>query len=416
VGLCSGLALVLKPEFIVAAGLLVAAGFAFRRRADLSVRAAEVMVGVLAALLPMLLFTLWLLRGFPFAAAIRWANQAWLAPLLEGGQAQVWKGFLGTDAPARNLAAVAVATLLFWAGAGVTWFGARQWVRGRLAAAPLAVVPSLLVLVFVDWLRAPLVLPGTLLLVVGLRGWAALKGGPLRWASPPLALLLGLAGLALLARMLLQPRVQHFGFYQAALAAMIVVAELVEWLGRAARGSRLSRLVVPGTLGLLILGAAVDLQSRSRGIFNLRTQAVGEGRDRFLALAAPQDELPAFIDAAVREIERLPPGRLLVIPEGLMLNYLVRRASPVTEWIFIDLTLAQGKEQRLVRNLAQSPPDYVVLVSRDLREHGILRFGAPGQLGAELMGLLRADFRVRQQWGGDPFDLETQGLLLLERK
>lgn len=415
VGLLFGLALVLRPEVILAAVFLVAAGLVLRRRAGLGLRAAEVTAGGAAALLPMLFFTLWLQRGFSFTSALRWANQAWLAPLFEGGSAYIWKGFLGTDAPVQNLAALGVATLLFWAGSFATWFGARQWRRGLIVAAPLAVVPSLLALAAVDWTRTASVLPLTLLLMVAMRSRAALKRPAATGSVPPLAWLLGLAAFALLSRMLLQPRVYHYGFTQAALAAMLVVAELAHWLGCATRGSRLPRWVVLGSLGLVIVGAAVDLQSRSRGIFNLRTQAVGQGRDRFLALAPPHDELPAFLDAAVRELGRLPPGRVLVIPEGLMVNYLARRISPASEWSFFDLTLAQGKEQRLVRELAASPPRFVVLLSRDLREHGILRFGAAGQPGAELMAFIRANFRVRQRWGGDPFDRDARGVVLLER-
>jgi hypothetical protein len=121
------------------------------------------------------------------------------------------------------------------------------------------------------------------------------------------------------------------------------------------------------------------------------------------------------VGQVVHELSGLPAqDQTLVVPEGLMINYLARRQSPLPEWIFIDLTLGGSAEASLVERLAGRLPEHVVLISRDLREHGIARFGEPGQPGAKLMELFRRDYRLRAQWGGDPLDPADRGALILD--
>lgn len=414
-GLLCGLCLILKPEFMLASGLVMVAAVGMRWRLGKPVRPAEILAWMLAALAPMAFFLGWFWRHVPLSAAFRSANQAWWTVLVQGVHTQVWQSFAGTDAPVNHLVSLLLASATFLGGVVLLWLGARLIARGVVAGALLVALPCALAVSQVDWMRAASFVPLTLLLVVAARLVGLFRPGRSAWLGrDSLGLLLSLAALALLARMFLNPRVYHFGFYQAALATMVVVAELIALLRRAASTSRIAVGVTSACLGLVLCAACADLHLRARQFYSLRTLPVGAGRDQFLAFSPRQDADGLMVKSVVEELHRLPSeGRLLVVPEGLMVNYLARRKSPVVEWIFIDLTLANGAETRLVERLAADPPDYVVLLSRDLREHGIARFGASGQPGHELLAYFGRRYRILRQFGGDPFDVDTRGAWLM---
>ena len=174
--------------------------------------------------------------------------------------------------------------------------------------------------------------------------------------------------------------------------------------------------MILASTGLVLLAACSGIFLRSQSLYVQRTFAVGTGRDQFLAFAPARDASGILVGQVVEKLRRRPAhDRTLVVPEGLMINYLTRRQSPLAEWIFIDLTLAGGAEERLVAKLAADPPESVVLVSRDLREHGITHFGAPGQPGSKMLDFFRQHYWPSHRFGGDPLDPEAQGAWILDR-
>jgi len=90
------------------------------------------------------------------------------------------------------------------------------------------------------------------------------------------------------------------------------------------------------------------------------------------------DETGLLVNWAVERLRTIPPrATLLVLPDGVMINYLSRRERPVPD--------AFADENLYVRQLGRSPPDYVIWITRDLREHGIAQFGAPGNQGDKIL-------------------------------
>ena len=414
-GFVCGLTLILKPEFILASGLVVMTAVGMRRLRKLPWQWRDLLAWSLGALTPMAIFVGWFWRQAPFAVAFRWANQAWWTVLVEGVHAQVWKGFSGTDAPKHHLLALLATSAALWVGVGLLWTGVRLMARGTVAGALLIAMPCALALLRVNWMQSAWCVPLTLLLVIAARIASAIVPNRCSWSGrDEMGLLLALVAFALLVRMFLNPRLYHFGFYQAALACMVVVAELAGLLRRAAGKSRMAAAVTLGCTGLVLCGACLDLHLSAREIYSLRTLPVGEGRDQFLAFSPKQDAEGLMVQNVVEELRRLPrQSRVLVLPEGLMVNYLARRKSPLNEWIFIDLTLANGAETRLVNRLAVDPPEHIVLLSRDMREHGITRFGASGQPGHKMLIYIQDHYRILRRFGGDPFDVSTRGAILL---
>jgi hypothetical protein len=110
------------------------------------------------------------------------------------------------------------------------------------------------------------------------------------------------------------------------------------------------------------------------------------------------------------------PGQtLLVLPEGEMINYLARMPSPVAPFFFYSFALSGGREAALVNQLSEHPPDWVVIISRDLREYGIGRYGeAPGE-GQSILGWVSENYQREMAVGGDPLDVGQAGGVLLKR-
>ena len=203
------------------------------------------------------------------------------------------------------------------------------------------------------------------------------------------SLLLVLLAGAMLARMFLRSRVDHFGFFQSSLAAMVVAAVVVSkippWTGAGAWGRRVALLSIMAMLGL----GCASIAAQSAAHRADQTQPVASGVDRFYADAPDIDETGLLADWSVRRLRSIPPGaNLLVLPEGLMINYLSRRPSPHLP----ELQADPDAEARYVRLLARSPPDYVLWLTRDMRESGVTQYGAPGNPGAQISEWLRDNY------------------------
>ena len=75
---------------------------------------------------------------------------------------------------------------------------------------------------------------------------------------------------------------------------------------------------------------------------------------------------------------------LLVLPEGIMLNYLTRRPNPTPYHTFMPPELAIFGEKEVLESFQQHPPDYVVLIHKDTVEYGVGFFGQDARYGQRL--------------------------------
>jgi hypothetical protein len=241
----------------------------------------------------------------------------------------------------------------------------------------------------------------------------------LNFSALILRLFLAVIAVALLSRMLLNGRIQQFGFYQAALAALLVpavlVAELPERLGAGRRG-RIA--AIAGVLALIGPGV-LFYAGQSRQLLKLKTQAIGEGRDQFFTFPAEADPTGELIERAsswLRAAAAQQPQTLLVLPEGEMINYLARLPSPVAPFFFFSAATSGGREAGIVRELGKTPPDWIVLVSRDLREFGVQRYGESPEQGGQILDWAGDRYEVAAAFGGDPLDFRQRGLMILRRR
>jgi hypothetical protein len=407
-GVLLGLAFLTKPEPFAAglAGALVAL-FLGRAGGPESARSGSSLASfasfALGLVLPPLAAWGLLSLAMPAPEVARGVLGAWPA-VLEGELARLpyYRSSLGTgfDAPLGNLLA-----MLAWS-AGFAGLLALGLALGRLLPAtrrlPGAAVVALVAAIVlastpISWNDVghplPLILLGT-----GAVLWRARS----RSGDPLVRRLLGrrlaftVFALVLLAKMLLAAKLWHYGFVLAAPASLVVVMALLCWLPPALERRGLAG-VTAGALGLgLVAAIGWHCWRVSALTYGLRSQEVGSGSDRIL-----DNPSAAFAVRALAEIERHVPrdGTLLVLPEGIMLDYLSRRRAPTKHLNYMPPETLLYGEGAMLAALEASPPDAVLLVHKDTQEYGFPLFGR--DYGASILAWVRA--RYAEVWtDGDP--------------
>ena len=427
IGILFGLTLVLKPEIALAAGLAVGVAglIKWRLQTPPGPRALALMGG--GAILPTLGFAVYFSRFMSWREAADAAGRGWLnvvACTRYTGDSLQWS-FLGLDRPwvhfreeaAATLSACFLIALIAAAGKQAERM-AGGW-RHSLGLGLFAGGLSWISFHEIVWLEAGRALPGLLLLYLLaclIRLWKGNRKDQ-DFRALPVRLLLAAVAMALLLRMVLNARIYHYGYYQAAVAAIMVPAilmgELSQRIGVTRKGAR---AVAIGTLALLAPGVMV-LCGKSETLLSLKTFSVGTGGDRFYAFLPRIEPTGAIIDALAQTLREKPCDQtLLVVPEGVMINYLARLPNPIAPLFYFGTATAEGGEDRIVRELDEHPPDWVVIVSRDLREYGVSRYGEQLDKGRQLLQWIGMHYEVESTIGGDPLDDRQRGAVILRLK
>ncbi len=421
-GLCGGLAAVMKPEFMLATGVLGMAALGLRFWQGKRVTVAEMLLLAAGVVLPTVVFMLWFARKENWSAAFIDANQAWWVVVVQHIQSESGQqmNFSGFDHPWSNVwvevkaaAGGVVVLAAIWAAG---WLGNRPWsalMRAGTALAALALVYA--VWVHAGWFTVGRCLPGLvailfIVMLCRLRHEMRTAGHAQERTVMGFVLVL-LAGV-MLARMPLFARVFHLGFFQAALAAMVVAAAMVGELPRLVGAGVAGRVVTVFGCALALGLFCVPFALKSREIRADQTEPVGWGRDRFYSTTRTIDGTGALVNWAAEWLRPAPPETtVLVLPEGTMINYLSRHKTLEPGW------MRGGNEEQLLQQMRERPPDFVVLISRDLSEFGVSRFGTPGNFGYEIVKWLAENYVAADRLGGDPLkEHGPPGAIILRRK
>lgn len=197
----------------------------------------------------------------------------------------------------------------------------------------------------------------------------------------------GIAAWALLARMLLNVHLHHYGFYLAMPAAVFVVLLSVGVVPRllakqVVGGGRITRQVALATVGLLALYSA----ALSASSITHMTVPIGRDRD---AMYGPSPVVSPTGMLAAALVERIashvpPNATLAVLPDGTLMNFVTRRPNPTPfNHVMPPLLVAYGVDGVLESYAARSP-DYVVLYEWSGDEYGVGNFGS-SQWGEEIV-------------------------------
>jgi hypothetical protein len=288
---------------------------------------------------------------------------------------------LGTDDIGASGRALVRASALHAAvlapAAGLAWIARhRPRFTGPLAA--VAAVGTLLALApawrATAWLGMARPLPLWVLAAGGVSLWALRRRRSDEAAYAREAARFALAALALLMvlRIILHARLYHYGFVLAAPALLVLVAALVDWIPAA-----LDRTGAAGTvfrsaaLAALAVATAAHL-AVTDGWLAAKTVVLGAGADRFRA-----DVRGAYVKAALRGIAPMigPEDTLVVLPEGVMLNYLLRMPTSIPYLTMLPTEVPLFGEDALLGALQRRPPTFILLVHRETGEYGQRFFG-----------------------------------------
>jgi len=424
-GFLCGLTAVLKPEIMLAAGAVMLAALTLRWWRQGPPDRTIWLAWAGGAVLPSAGFFVYFLFHLPLGEALRAAGNGWLSAgdTTQTGNVMQQK-FLGLDRPWANLADHGRATLgalailaalgaAAWGGDRVTSRGARYALGAALAAGVAGFGYSQ-----IAWADVGHCLLGLVLLYLAFKGvklWRTRR----EFSAPPhetLRLLLAVLAASLMARMALNGRIYHYGYYQAALAAVLIPAVVLGEFGGWLRLKNGNGLLAVGLLALLTPGVAL-VAGHSNEIYRRKTQPIAEGADQFYALPKELVSTGQLVRLALDFFRGQPPGQsLVVLPQGINVNYLTRRPSPVPNFSFFGAVTLNGREAKLVERLRKNPPDWVLLVSVDLREYRIDRYGETSGTGRDILQWLAEDYQRVAKTGGDPLDTRDPGAQIFARK
>jgi 4-amino-4-deoxy-L-arabinose transferase-like glycosyltransferase len=433
-GLAFGGAYLTKPEITVAAvaitGVAFLASFLLRgesgRLFDNNQLAASWALFALCAVIPVAAFNLWFVARIPGIDGWISIHSAWVAAF---GTEELRNSltnltFMGMDNPAENLKRLATGSFVgLIAVAGLFFLGLLAG-RCRKSSPGLSAMWAVLLFVFagflVLFLGRDFLQIGRFLVVSS--ALLVIFRAAMFWKSrtPTLAVsaLWSVFGLALLLKMLLNPRIEHYGFFQAMPAmldlTLFLIHDIPKLQGRFGGNARLARIAS----ALLIFCVAAGLLRKAHVIWNLKTFPVASGADVIRAFDPRIVPTGAIVDALYKEIVLNHPDAksLMVFPEGISLNYLVRKKSPTRLFEFVPPALAFYGQERLLQEMNKNPPDLIVLISRDIREFGSPVFGHDDASGKRLVDWMQAHYLPAAHAGGDPLNPTEAGAQLLRKK
>jgi hypothetical protein len=95
-----------------------------------------------------------------------------------------------------------------------------------------------------------------------------------------------------------------------------------------------------------------------------------------------------------------PGSTLAVLPEGVMVNWLLRSHNPTPFVNFMPPEFLLFGENRIVESFERAPPDYVMLIHKDTSEYGLPFFGP--DYGTRLASWVQERYEPVRLYGDPP--------------
>lgn len=425
-GICLGLIALTKPEIAVAA--IAAVGIAIAGAIQISPghrRRIATNAGLLlaCATIPSIAFFVYFAGRMTSTEAALATAGAWV-PIVRGHVATstFYLRGMGLDHPLAN----AIRMLLAFVAFSLFVVVAADVSRQRSGASSSSLLKRLqqiaLLIVAIAVGQTGLVFYALPLIVLATLVWAVVLFYRARVdrnrAIPLLSLVVwSTFALALLAKMGLNARIVHYGFYLS-LPATVLTIVLIAWMlprayesWKGPRAARTFRTI----LLIAFAGAIAPYLAISVTRYRAKVIPIGAGGDLFYASRGPAFWQGEAVQEALHQLDRAPGSTLAVMPEGVMLNYLTRRESPLRVVNLMPPELMTFGEAEILRSLEAAPPDLVLLVHIDMREYGYPAFGSDRRYGERIVGWVRAHYREVRVVGNEPLSPAGSGLVILER-
>lgn len=225
--------------------------------------------------------------------------------------------------------------------------------------------------------------------------------------------------LSLLLKIVLNCKVGHYGAFLAMPATLLLVTWLIRDFPALATRTRPQRAALRSLVLLAIVAISVAHAQRTAEFMRAKNLPMSDGADRIFTYD-PQVYGEGVTMAATLDWlqENTPPdASLLVVPEGVILNYLARRANPTPYINFMPIELALYGEDVIVAALEANPPDIIVLAHKNTQEYGVGFFGntKDGYGRGIVEWMLGAGYQSVASFGHEPFRDVRFGTRILKR-
>jgi hypothetical protein len=210
----------------------------------------------------------------------------------------------------------------------------------------------------------------------GITIWKSRKDkGKALYALPMLVFII--FAFVMVLKIILRVRITDYGFALTMPATLVVVAGLVYHVPRLVAKSAQSTTFIRALSSILVAMFLVMQINAISGTYLIRNYPIDTDKERIITFDAALNIEGPVIDATLKKINETikPNENFLVIPEGILLNYLTKRESPSPYTSFLLGDLAIHNEEKMVERLTRQLPDYVILVDRSVIEWGFKKFG-----------------------------------------
>ncbi|HUP46575.1 MAG TPA: hypothetical protein VM779_13800, partial [Thermoanaerobaculia bacterium] len=232
-----------------------------------------------------------------------------------------------------------------------------------------------------------------------IRGWALLQLVLLpvvvRRRDP--LLIVVLASLCASSRVFLRLMPHWYGFVYAIPTLILIAIVVFEWLP--ARGVYSRRAALLCVIPIAVVSA--KLIATETALLAAARFPVETARGTFYD-ANPYRAV--VLNAFFAELEKRQPRSLVVVPEGLALNYLTQIPTPLSFYTFTPAEAADPEiEQRIVRELETTPPEMIAVVTRTVSDFGYRGFGI--DYNRDMAAHIGRHYRLEREWRLPGFEL-----------
>jgi len=419
-GFCAGLVFMTKPEVFLALMAGVIGAFvlfaATKRRPDFLLKSLGVFLP--ASAVPLLGFAACFHRVESWAESWHSVAYAWV-PLLSStvSKTPFYLWCLGLDTPGLNVRLMFLHFTVVFIVVIICVLLSRRNINHAANRLRLVVTMAMLAMLAsrFDWVDCGRSLP---LLSLALCLILVVKYKELSKETPPVfPLLWSIFGLALLGKLGLFPRVWHYGF-ALAMPAFSGALYLLLWLmPRLLKNHGVDQRIFRGAVWLLLMIGLARLFVQSNFVYANKTISLGRGADRFLTFNEKVQPTGAALAQALPWLEtNLPPNATLsVLPEGIMVNYLMRRTNPTHYFLWNPNDLSAFGQTNIVADFKSNAPDFIMLIHRDAAEYGAKYFGQEEKFGLELMEWIQKNYEPVLLIGNEPLQNSKFGIKILRR-
>jgi hypothetical protein len=382
-GLLTGLVLLTKMEVAISVVLAIFAGFAFalRGRGEGGRILRRFALLVAGAALPVIFFIGYFSIYMGPADAFRSVFSSWTVVAgTDISSSKFYKAVTGLDKLQENINGMLVAMswfLFLLAPLAINYLLRNNAFARKYGGAISFIAAGVLVTYFrarIPWDLIFWPLPLFMAAIAVFYGVKLLTG---RSQEPsrdiPLFALSVFSG-ALLLKIVFITRIYGYGFVLAMPATLLVIymlmSEIPGGLSRRWVGGSIFRYSVFAVVCVLVSVYAV----KSYRLYSMMDYPVGEGGDTIIASGHYGGK---GLDILLEQIDKVmaPDEDFIIMPEGVLVNYLSRRKNPTEFMTFLPTDMTIYGEDRLLSALQATSPDYIILISRDTIEYGVHYLG-----------------------------------------